>query len=273
VSSLQSIESSFFLIALHRRPHALTTFVAGVESALQGAELDSKKGESLQNLIRNARPRSPRLRQLPDAEVDTLRLARNRFTHRGFSPRDDSEAVELFVRIAVPLAEAVYFDLHGFQFREALFQEFAQLLSVGTAVCARARSADVVDLSYSLNAFSHLIRWRWQENFSTDWQLKALERAEQIGARFHDIREEKEELEGCFSASCILDCPVCGGIDDAVCELDPETLKSRQLTPLRFACANCGFVVRSSEPFLSEALLVHQLAEHREMILADYGLR
>jgi hypothetical protein len=272
ISSLQSIETSFFLTALHRHPHALTTLVSGVESALQAAATDQSKSDTLQTLIRNASAKSPRLRQLSDSDVDHLRLARNRFVHRGFSPKDDSEAVELFLTVGVPLAEATYSDLHAFHVREELLEEYAQLIDVATVVAERARSIAVTDLSYCLNAFAHLIRWRFQENFSTGWQLRALDHSEKIGARFAHVSKEREELERVFAASWALDCPICDAVGDGVCELDDDALSAGRLVPTRFACANCGFVVRKSEPFLGEVLFGPQLTESRKQILAEYGI-
>jgi len=272
ISSLQSIETTFFLIALRRHPHALTTLVSGIESALQVADIGSKKGDNVQDLIQKARAKSPRLRQLSDIELDQLRLARNRFTHRGFSPKDDSEAVGLLLQIAVPLADAAYSDLHDFDFRHALLDEYTHLLDVAVSVCTRARSANVSDVSYSLNAFGHLIRWKFQENFSAGWQLKALNDADEFGAHYDHVAKEIGELERLFSAPCVLDCPICDGIKNGVCELDEDALDSGQLIPRRFACTNCGFVVHKGEAFLSEVLLARQLDESRQAILDEYGV-
>ena len=63
---------------------------------------------------------------------------------------------------------------------------------------ARARATSVIDVSYSLSAFGDLIRWEFQENFSTAWQLRALEHAEEIGACFDHVSKEREELEKVF---------------------------------------------------------------------------
>lgn len=53
----------------------------------------------------------------------------------------------------------------------------------------------------------------------------------------------------------------------------PGALKSREVIPKRLACTNCGFVVRDSQPFLSEGLLGRRLAEARESILKGYGVK
>lgn len=130
-----------------------------------------------------------------------------------------------------------------------------------------------IDFSYLVNPFGHLIRWTFQENFSTRWQVNALRRGEESGLRHVESTVEKNELDRLSPASWVIDCPICDHREGAVCELDPKALERREVIPKRLACTNCGFVVGDSQPFLSEALVGRQLTEARESILNGYGIK
>jgi hypothetical protein len=102
ISSLQSLETSFFLVALHRFPHALIVCTAAIESAMQAADIGAKERDGFQELLRKARKRSEGIEDFGDDGLNHLRVVRNRITHHGFSPRDDSETTDLYIRVALP---------------------------------------------------------------------------------------------------------------------------------------------------------------------------
>lgn len=54
-SSMQSLESSFFLIALGRYPHALAVCASAIESGLQAANIDAKDRDGFQHLVKKAK--------------------------------------------------------------------------------------------------------------------------------------------------------------------------------------------------------------------------
>jgi hypothetical protein len=58
----------------------------------------------------------------------------------------------------------------------------------------------------------------------------------------------------------------------AVAELDSAAIERKEINLLRMACANCGFVVSDSQPYLSQALLKKQVAESKAKILEEYGI-
>jgi len=82
--SLQSIETSFFLTALGRHPHALLVCTSAIESCLQAASIGAKERDGLQGLIKKAGSASVEIQNFPAAFLDRLREARNRSPWSGF---------------------------------------------------------------------------------------------------------------------------------------------------------------------------------------------
>jgi hypothetical protein len=165
-----------------------------------------------------------------------------------------------------------YRDFHGFDLRDALLQEYVELLDVAVRVCNRAKAFPAADISYCLNPFGHLIRRCFNDSFSTNWELDALVEADQTGLKFERMHKEKGRLELAFGASWTFDCLVCNEVESVVCELDESELKLRNIVPKRMACTGCGFAVRKADAFLSEALVEDQIAKSRLDILKEYGL-
>src|SRR5262245_26197201 len=86
-SSMQSLETSFFLIALRRFPHALSTCASAIEGTIQAAKVRANDKDGLQTLLRKARQHSPLIADFSEAKLEAFREMRNRITHRGFSPK------------------------------------------------------------------------------------------------------------------------------------------------------------------------------------------
>ena len=57
-SSMQSLETSFFLIALYRYPHALSTCASAIEAAVKASPACASEGSGLQAQIGAARRHS-----------------------------------------------------------------------------------------------------------------------------------------------------------------------------------------------------------------------
>jgi hypothetical protein len=272
ISSLQAFETALFLVALHRYPHALMTWVVGVENALK-AKLPSSSRSPLQQLLNDVLAVSPLTQAIPTADLVQLRQFRNRVAHRGFSPRDDSESAALLLRVGIPLTQAVFADLHDFDFRNGLLEEYARLVDIGVQAYALARDLHEIDYAFALNPLGHLIRVSFQANFSTTWQLRALERGWEVGLEFEAIAKGRNELESLFGASAVVSCPICAAVDSLSCELDSEVLDSRKVVAQRAACVSCGFVVATGQPFITQLLVGDQLQAAREDILRGYGIR
>jgi hypothetical protein len=272
ISSMQSLESSFLLLALERYSHALVTCASAIDSALLTSRLGATGKPSFQELITKARSTSPGIAILSKDLLDNFRKTRNRIVHSGFGRDDDSASVTLYLEIALPLIEASYRDLHSYELTDGLLQEYAQLLRAAQEVHRRARTSEGHDRSYCLNAFGHLIRWCFKQNFSASWESNALEMADARGTKFEAVEREKKHLKAVFGLSWDFDCPICDDCQSAVCELDEAQLDVGNVVPKRMACPNCHFAVRESESFMSEVLLEKQIGSAKEQILTEYGL-
>lgn len=272
LSSMQSMETSFFLIALHRFPHALTTCVSAIEYAIRDSIPTVGSRHTLQHILEQLRNRSAKAAGLPSINLDRLRILRNQLTHQGFSENDDNESASLYIDSALPLLEAAYQDLYSFDLRNSLLQNFVELLEAGEAVHRRAKLLPECDIPYCLNPFGHLIRLSFKESFSAAWELDALGTAEQTGEKWERSHKMKQQFEHKFNASWIFNCPVCKDVESVVCDLDENALRLGNVIPKEMVCAACHFVVGESHHFLSEVLLKHQTNDARQQILEEYGI-
>jgi hypothetical protein len=276
-SSLQGLETSFFLVSLRRYPHALTVCASAIESILKHSPacepLMKKSGKTptLNDLIQAVRDQSPSLRGFPHPELDQFRQARNRIVHKGFSPKDDSESAELLIRVGFPFAASCLQQLHSFDLMDSLIVEHAYHLEIARRVYEKARSL-AGEFTYCFRSFGHYLQWCFRDNFLANWESDALEGDDVIFIKGERIDSEKNALERRFDASWDhFSCPICGDWDSTLVELDADALEESKVVPLRMACFNCGFTVRIGQLFLSETLLEPQVIEQRSKILKDFG--
>ena len=268
-SSMQSLETSFFLIALGRFPHALSTCAVAIETAIRASDVGARNKHRLEVLMGIAKDKSEKIAEFPDQALKRFRVARNRFTHRSFTPRDESKAASLLLDVGFPFLTLCYSELHSFDAEAGLLPEYWEQIDVATRVHSLAKGLPELDLSYCFNGFAHLVRWCFKRNFSSAWEIAALTNSEEI--EYQKTEEEKWDLERLFNACWSFDCPICDGHQAVVCELDANKLESLKVAPLRMACTCCRFVVRESQPFLSEILLEQQVADAKPEILEGYG--
>lgn len=272
-SSIQSLETSFFLIAFGRFPHALATCATAIETAIQASDAGAKDRDGLQVLVKKARDRSKLIEEFSDEDLRRFRVTRNRITHRGFTPKDDSETSSLLLDVGLPFLTLCYSELHSFDVGAGLLPEYREQMDIATRVHSRAKELSGLDLSYCLNGFGHLIRWCFKRSFSSAWEIDALANSAQTGRTFQKARKERDIFEHLFDAHWSFDCPICDEGEAVVCEIDANMLESLKIVPLRMACTCCEFVVRDSQPFLSEILLEQQVAAARSRILGEYGIQ
>jgi hypothetical protein len=271
---MQSLETVFLLIALSRYPHALCTCASAIESVIKAAPVGAALGRNgrLEVLIKATRRHSVDFATFPEEQLKQFRQARNRFTHHGFSPRDDSEAVSLLIQVGFPFLGLCYQHLHSFDLWDSLLQEYVYQLKVATKVFQRAERIAGLDRAYCIRSLGHLIQWSVKDSFSAYWELKQLAEAAETLDNFDFKDEHRSKLERLYGAYWNCNCPLCGYPEAVVCELDEDKLNSRSVNPLRMACTNCGFVVGKSQPFLSETLLEDQIVRAKEQVLKEYGL-
>jgi hypothetical protein len=273
-SSMQSLETSFFLIALRRYPHAFLVCASAIESGLQAAAVGATDRDGLKDLLKKARNASKRIDEFGDEPLDRFRDARNRITHRGFSPQDDDETTGLYLEIGLPLLRLCYSEFFGFDLVGGLLEEYANHLGIAERVSALVMRVPDLDRSYCLHSFGHLIRWAWKEKFSANWEISALIDAENRGGKFHVTSGEREKLERLSNAPWSFCCPVCDGVDSVVADLDSAALDLKKVTPLSMACMECGLVVSKSQLYLSQVLLEEQITEPvKASVFREYGIR
>lgn len=271
-SSLQSVETSFFLIALSRFPHALLLCASAIESCLQAASIGSKEKDGFQDLIKKARRSSAEVNDFPNASLERLRSARNRIVHRGFSPQDDSESTNIYLEVGLPFLARCYEEFHSFDLMDGLSVEYAEHVTAAQKIRALANATPGVDLSYCVHGFSHLIHWAFKESFSSGWEIDTLIHAEETGTKFQRTLSEKKKLETLFEVPWSFTCPVCREVDAAVAEINPDRMDAHEIATNRLACTNCGFVVHGDQPHLSQVLLEAQVTRSKAKILAKYGI-
>ena len=270
---MQSIESSFFLIALGRYPHALSVCASAIESSLQAADINAKEKDGFQDLVKKAKKSSKAVESFADGSLDQFRETRNRITHRGFSPQDDSESVSLYLEVGLPFLSICYHEFHAFDLMGGLLMEYTEHINAAQKILALVKAEPNLDKSYCLNSFSHLIRWCFKRNFSAGWEIDALVHSEEIGGKFEKMYAEKQDLERLFDAPYSFDCPVCDDIKSVVAELDSAALDLAEVRPIRMACTSCGFVVSKSQPYLAQVLLEKQVSESKARILKEYWIK
>ena len=276
-SSLQGLETSFFLVSLRRYPHALTVCASAIESMIKHSPAcepllkKSGKAPMLNDLIQAVREKSPSLNAFPEFELNAFRQTRNRIVHKGFSPKDDSESAELLIKVGFPLATSCLQQLYGFDLMDCLIVEYAHHLEIAKRVYEKGRSV-AGEFTYCLRSFGHYLQWCFRDNFLANWEFDAIENADVNFIKGDRIDAAKNALEGRFNASWDhFSCPICGDLSTTIVELDADALGERKVVPLRMACFNCGFTVRSGQLFLSETLLEPQVIEQRSKILKDFG--
>jgi hypothetical protein len=274
-SSMQSFETVLLLIALGRHPHAVITCAGAIESAIKAksASLGIDEDASLYNAIEAARQKTPDLAAFPGKLLNNFRKARNNFVHSGFSPMDDGKSVGLLLEVGFPFLDQCYRYLHSFDLVDLLPQPVVDYLRIGASVLQRAKEINSHDWTYSLKSLGHWIRWNLKERFTSNWEMRHLTEADETGGNFEQKLRERKELENNFNPSWVFDCPLCGSIGDAVCELDNDELHSRNIVPTRMACVHCGFVVEEEEPFVTEALLKQEVEPVKNQILREYGIK
>lgn len=267
-SSLQSVETSFMLIALRRYPHALVTCTSAIEGALQASNAFGQPRGGLGSLVRAAAQTSSSIREFEG--VDRLRQARNRIVHEGFSPRDDSEASVLYLDVASPFLALCYREFHDFNLLDGLLAEYADHLHVARRVLGLAKDRGDLDLSYCLHSFGHMLRWIFKREFSVSWELECLEANENLDV-WNRRCGERSKLEQLLSPAWSFDCPICGEFE-LVAGLDADMLERYEVIAYRMICSNCGFAVLGDKPYLGQVLLENQVNRLREQILKEYGV-
>lgn len=274
-SSLQTLETSFILVAMNRLPHALVTCCSAVESVLKAA-IGAKEREEwrFMTLINEARMKGFRSR-LSDADIKEFCLKRNDFVHCGFSPKDDSVSARLLLHLGYPLIQQCY--EWGFKFSllgrdGGLLPSLAFHLDVARRVYLRVRELPGIDPAHCFISFAHWIRWYVSPSFMVDWQMD-LEDACGGNPAWGQQFKEKGELQRKFEPALVFDCPVCGGVDSFIAELNKDKLPKRVVSLNRAACVHCGLYIPRGCSFLADELCDGQIGRSSAELFKDYGIK
>lgn len=270
-SSLQSLETSFLLIALNRFPHALATCVSAIENVLL-AKFNGGR-PSLKKLIEKA-VQYPNFSQagIDNQRLEDLRVTRNRIVHQGFSASDDSGASDLYIDVALPFLSTCYLHFYSFDISSSLLAEVSRHLRIAQQARHSVKDVPDLNLSYCLHSFGHLIRWGLKPGLSADWESDARHSAFTLGIKWDYLEKTSNRIEQQFGVYWSFDCPVCDEAERAITEISELDLHNRLIIPLRMVCVECNFVVGKSQEFLSKFLLDDQVREARHKILKEYGI-
>ena len=271
-SSLQSLESSFMLIALDRFPHALVTCASSIESSMKSVlEKPSDSHINAERLYAEARDQYNRLESFDERDLRAFRHSRNRIAHYGFSPRDDATTARLLLKTGFPFLRKCYLEFFGFDLVDGLCVEYGENFRIALDTYQKAKGIPDLHFSRCFSAFAHLIRWSLRQSLMTEWANDAVTHGESHGLDFDISRKKKHKLEELFGTTWNFDCPICDGVETFVCELDEERLATCTITLQRAACGRCELFV-AEIPFLADALVGAEIDTKRTDILRDYGL-
>ena len=293
-SSLQSLETCFFLIAFERYPHALLSCASAIESAIRAYLKRPVEDETpLTALLEEIRRRSNNLRLFDGRKLADFRRARNRIVHYGFSPEDDDMSVRLLLQTGLPFLKKCYQELFSFYLdwldvrpgvqkfgdlshvemeKVSLVPYHADQLRVASEVFAKAKDLQI-SMTYCFTSFAHHVRVMFKGMVVGDAEQSVLNdgdatwEAEQKHKRewrkvFHKMRHDP-----CFD----LLCPICGGCDTLVAQLDEDRLDDPVVSFRMGACVKCGLIIPNA-PYLADILLRHQIQEKTEEIFKDAGI-
>jgi len=297
VSSLQSLETCFSLVALERYPQALIVCAGAIESTLKAKlecmlrlKLKLGKREHLEcwQLVDEAKFQS---RKLANFELGRFLKARNRFIHHGFSPRDDEEAVRLLLETGIPFINECYKEFYDFylDYRDlpqnwpraekeickfAFPQRTADQLRVAFEVYTKAKDSCATSVKYCISTFAQYIGFllRSAYMFSDSEHPDSHFGKITVGVDRERMKEAVLSLWQVPLDTCIeFDCPICCGSQTLVARLDEKRLKNKILSVDEAMCVKCGMAIPKGRPFLADTFLKDQLSERKDEILQKFG--
>jgi hypothetical protein len=294
LSSLQSLETSFYLISLERYPAALIACASAWESLLRSHFGIPEQSEvRLSEMLERFRKERTHFSRITAAQVREFREARNRMIHNGFSPQDDGYSVRLLLSIGFPYlfdlhreSLGVYFDWRYAQPGAKNFLElkgnpkaelcifrpdFGDLLLDAISTWSRFKND-----AYLVNSPLHLLRFRQKLKSSLTGYFST--RTERYTVGFLGVPELSDEDQQVFdeqreslSDSFENDtwefwCPFCHHFNAFIAEFDEDAMDKGCLKMRSGACADCDSYVAPEGASLLNYWLREQLEEKSEAI-------
>lgn len=274
-SSLQSLESCFYMISLNRFPHALTSCASSVESAMKSA-LNKSVNDYINatDLYNEAIENFPNLSTFHWKELQYFRNTRNRIVHFGYSPKDDEETAIQLLKTGLPFLSKCYQEFFEFDLMNALIIEFSKHLNFALEAFKRTRVFESSSIKYYFSSFAHLIRWNGLKNHSMSTIESQVSEVNRYDDLIWEARESwKSKIESAFSPNWICDCPVCEEHQSFICELDNDLLTHKNVFIKRGMCANCDLIIRKEAHPLIDVLFEKKIAPEKDTIIKEYGIK
>jgi hypothetical protein len=269
-SSLQSFETTLFLIALMRYPHALAACTFAIESALKTQSGPSERG-TLQQLLAGAQREFPRLAVFPTSQLDDLRTLRNRIVHRGFHASDDPTSARALLSTALPFLASLYEVAFGFDVVDALVPPFGVQLKTAIEVFNEQQRMTIGSVE-ALSILGHLTRWSFRMSWMAPWERQALDASENYDLQFEVTSRLRARAERELAPAWSFDCPVCEGPETLVCRLDDDLLEERRVEVSACYCVECGLRLSQGARQLVNAVCSEMLTSSRDRILSEFGI-
>lgn len=290
-SSLQMLETCYFLIGLWQFPSAFVSCAAAWESALRAAfSFAPEQPVSLEDLLKQAKSQSARLDKFDDTTISHFRKTRNRLVHLGFSASDDEKCAKLLIEVGLPFLKICYeefFDLFldwrdvnrmAVAFNDLTSDESArvglrpevsdQLHLVGIIYRRALSQSGPYSVSQCFRPLSLFIRLGLKFTSRTEAEREATDYAAFVGVNSDYERERKQELAAAYrNTYWAFDCPICNGVQTLIAELafDEDVVGAS-----RCACVECDFIVGTDARYVSEAILETAIIAEKSKILAAY---
>lgn len=292
-SSLQSLETTFFLLALERYPSALVSCATAWESVIK-AKLGIPPDDEVKlwKLLDIIRDKFPALNRYNKWKIDEFRKTRNRLVHFGFSPKDDRKCGRYLVETGLPFLCSLYRELFDFYVnwhdlrpeladfmqlndmemaKAGLTSDFADQLHIVNAMHKLNRDRADFNPLFCFTAFSHYVRVRIKEAHKSYAEERVTERAESTGIRFETEEAEKQRLESKLSGETWeFDCPICAGVKSVIAELDRYALDRKRVNLTGCMCVSCHLVIPKGAYHLADLLLEKELEKQTQEILEGY---
>jgi hypothetical protein len=292
-SSLQSLETTFFLLGLQLYPSALVSCATAWESVIKAKlGLAPDDGTKLAKLLGDIREGHPALKNHERPKIDDFRRVRNRIVHYGFSPKDDRECGLHLLETGFPFLFSMYRELFDFHVnwhdirqdlddfmklsddeksRAGLLPEVADQVQIVNEMHRLNHGLPDFDPLVCFTAFSHFIRVGIKDGQRTNAEKRLSGMADSSGMRFDAEETEKKlwknEIKG---ESWDFDCPICNGAESLVVFMDESSLARGEVKLTRGVCVSCHLFIPENAHHLAGLLLARELENKRPLILQEY---
>jgi hypothetical protein len=273
LSSLQNLETTFFLISLDRYPHALVTCASAVESAMKSyLKMKPEKVRNAKDLYEDVFNRLPALKLFDEIDLKKFRDTRNRIIHYGFTKSDNEEIIEILLKVGIPFLRNCYEKCFSLNLLDSLRFEIANQLEVAFKVYSRTKDIPGHSFLYCFSAFSHQVRWSMRESLLTSWEKSSVIYPGDSDAKIDHCDDNKRYLKRIFKYSFDFDCPICDFSSGFVCDIDTKNFEEDDIFFRQAVCTSCDFVVRKTQSYLIEILCEKQIITERPKILREFGI-